>query len=430
MTIVIDARCVSDELSGIDRYVLGVIEGLASVRPPETIRVLGKAVRPLLKLTDHHGAPDLVECDLPMWSLRAHHKVPALLKKLGTEVYHCPYLYAPLLGRGYATVVTAHDLIPHVRRREFQRSRKSRFFPVWNAWFRAQCAKADAIVTVSDFSKQQLMDIARLPESRLHRIYNGAKPSREGIAEDELRRRYGLRGRLVSYVGRHDPHKGIDDLVTAFAQLIQRLPADDEVTLVVGGRLDPRYPEARRMAKALNLQDRVVFTGYLQDDERVALVRASSVFAYPSHHEGFGLPPLEALSEGTPVVAYDATSLPEVLGDAALLVPDSPDALCAGMQRLLTDRKLAAALALAGPRRAANFDWTRCALEHLDVYRAVAAPSRSRPPRTVSAPAPSVANGQLHGKLNGAHVNGHASAPARGQRVPHDRTADQHVEAG
>lgn len=430
MTIVIDARCVSDELSGIDRYVLGVIEGLASVRPPETIRVLGKAVRPLLALTDHHGAPDLIECDLPMWSLRAHHKVPALLKRLETTVYHCPYLYAPLLGRGYATVVTAHDLIPHVRRKDFRRSRKSRFFPVWNAWFRAQCGKADAIVTVSDFSKQQLIEIGGLPERRIHRIYNGAKPSRDGIAEDELRRRYGLRGRLVSYVGRHDPHKGIDDLIVAFDKLLKRLPPKDEVMLVVGGRIDSRYPEARRLAKTLGLSDRVVFTGYLQDDERVALVRASAVFAYPSHHEGFGLPPLEALSEGTPVVAYDATSLPEVLGDAALLVPDSPDALCAGIERLLRDRELAGLLRRAGPRRAAQFDWTRCALEHLDVYRMVAAPSRTRTRRPVSAPAPSLVKGALPGGPASQRVNGHGPSTAHGHRVIDDHTAGQHAEAG
>jgi glycosyltransferase involved in cell wall biosynthesis len=159
-------------------------------------------------------------------------------------------------------------------------------------------------------------------------------------------------------------------LIRAFQHLWKEHTS--EVTLVIGGKLDPRYPEAQQLAASLGLARWVVFTDYLDDAARLALLRASSLFVFASYYEGFGLPPLEAMAEGIPVVASNAASLPEILGDAALCVaPDDVEGLARAMRTILSQPALAHQLSKAGRERAAQFTWEACAAAHLALYESL-----------------------------------------------------------
>lgn len=371
MSIVLDARGVGPELSGIGRYTLGLLSGLAELDPPGPIYVLGRHVDLLDKVIGESRGIEIVACNLPPWSIRSQLRLPGRLKKLGCTVYHCPYVYAPIMARGLAQIVTVHDLIPTRCPDLLRKSWKVRLAPIWNAWFQAQCARADAIVTVSDFSKQDLLHSANVPPHMVYRIYNGVRLSNTTWTEQDVRRRFGITGQIISYIGRHDPYKNLDGLVQAFNHVCER--SREELTLVIAGRIDSRYPQAQQRMESLRLKDRVIFTDYIDEDVRVALLRASCVFVFPSRYEGFGLPALEAMAEGVPVVASNVTCLPEVLGEAALLVdPEDPTAMGEAIASILRDGTLAQKMSAAGRRRAAQFTWEDCAVHHLQLYKLLA----------------------------------------------------------
>jgi glycosyltransferase involved in cell wall biosynthesis len=369
-SIVFDARCVTPELSGIGRYALGLLSGLAALHPPHKIYVLGGDARLIAEAVQ--GAPWLerLACDWSPWSMRSLLLLPGYLRALRCQVYHCPYVYAPLFAPGTAKVVTVHDLIPNRCPDMLPRAWKVRLRPLWNLWFRMQCTSARAVITVSDFSRQELLEFLHLPQAKVHRIYNGVQLSKTTLTAEDVRRRFGLQGLIISYIGRHDPYKNIAGLIRAFRHL--RKESASEVTLVIGGKIDPRYPEAQRLAASLGLERWVVFTDYLDDATRLALLRASSLFVFASHYEGFGLPPLEAMAEGIPVVASNAASLPEILGDAALFVaPNDVEGLARAMRTILSNPALAQQLSKAGRKWAAQFTWEACASTHLALYESL-----------------------------------------------------------
>ena len=216
------------------------------LHPPYKIYVLGGDAR----LIDEaiQGAPWLerLACDWSVWSVRSLLLLPSYLHELRCQVYHCPYVYAPPFCSGTAKVVTVHDLIPNRCPDMLHRAWKVRLSPLWNLWFRTQCASAQAVITVSDFSRQELLEFLHLPQAKVHRIYNGVQPSTTPLTAADVRRRFGLQGSIISYIGRHDPYKNLAGLIRAFQHLWKENAS--EVTLVIGGKLDPRYPEAQRLA--------------------------------------------------------------------------------------------------------------------------------------------------------------------------------------
>jgi glycosyltransferase involved in cell wall biosynthesis len=368
MTVVIDARHLGPELSGIDRYLIGLVTGLASLEaaPRCTILCRPGGLPALVEAAAGRAHLACVPCDVPIWSPLSQWVLPRLLRRAACRVYHCPYPHAPLLGSGLAQVLTLHDMTSTTHRAENRRALKSSFPRLWDAWLALQCRRAQAILTVSRDARDAIVRLLPAAAGKVHVVHNGVAPGRTHVTEAQLRERHGLQGRIVSYVGRQDPHKNLVALVTAFAAV--RRQAADRITLVVAGRLDARYPEARRTARAFGLDGDVRFTGYIPEDERVALLRASSVFVFPSRSEGFGLPPLEAMAEGVPVVALRCTSMPEVLGDAALLVDDDHERIGAAILDVLRDEHLAGRLRRAGRQRAERFSWAACARGHVALY--------------------------------------------------------------
>lgn len=231
--------------------------------------------------------------------------------------------------------------------------------------------RADGIVTISRSTQQEMERYYGPLPTPSHVIYPGVdnrfQPVTDARAREAVRVRYRLPARFVLYVGTIEPRKNLPVLIRAFGQA-----GLQGVDLVLAGKKGWLYAETFAQVEALGLADRVHFTGFVDDADLPALLSAAELFVYPSLSEGFGLPVLEAMACGAPVITSNVSSLPEVAGDAGLLVdPLDVEALAAAMQTVLADPARREAMAAAGRRQAAGFSWQRCAQETLALYEEI-----------------------------------------------------------
>lgn len=357
MKIAIDARKWRDY--GIGTYVRNLVRHLAHLDRETTYYLFCDAA-------DEATLRDLAGNFVPVvekshgYSLREHVSIPIKLKRLGADLLHSPHYVLPLLCP-VPSVVTIHDCI-HLLFPEYLPSRMA-----WNyARFMLGSAirRSSLVFTVSEASRA---DILRFypdtdPE-RIQVVPNAIDPAvLEDPGEEEsqrIRERYQIRGRFVLYAGNIKPHKNLERLIAAFAQVKQQ-PGHEDVKLFIIGDEVRRYPALRRTVETAGVRQDVRFFGFVPDRTLAALYRLAAVFAFPSLYEGFGLPPLEAMACGTPVVTSRISSLPEVVGDAAVLVdPHDVEAIADGIRRVLDDKALAADLVSRGRARARCFSWDR-----------------------------------------------------------------------
>lgn len=300
--------------------------------------------------------------------------LPAAAAARGELVLHSLYFAVPAVT-SCRVIVTIHDVIP-LRLQGYRRSRQAALY----AQLMARLAhRAAAIVTVSEHARDDIVRTLHIPPSRIHVTPEAAderfRPQRESPDErSHLREAYGLPERFVLYIGGAERRKGIDTLVRAWARVAREMRSRG-VNLVIVASFpapDPVYPDTPGLVRELGLEGDVVLVPSVREADKPALYRAALALAFPSTYEGFGLTPLEAMASGTPVVAARATSIPEVVGDAAVLLP--PDDVAAWAETLLTLADSDAQrqeLASAGLARAAQFSWRDTAEKTVDVYRAV-----------------------------------------------------------
>ncbi|HWW93480.1 MAG TPA: glycosyltransferase family 1 protein, partial [Vicinamibacteria bacterium] len=317
----------------------------------------------------HNDAPtlrDLADNFVPVvddsagYSLREQITIPVKLRRLGAELLHSPHYVRPVLCT-IPSVVTIHDCI-HLLFPEYLPSRMSwryAHFMMGNA-----IRRSALVFTVSEASRRDIL-----------RFYPWADPERvlvvpnaidaamlEDPGPEEMERvkeRYQIRGRFVLFAGNIKPHKNLERLIAAFGRVKQR-PGHDDLKLFIIGDEVTRYGSLRRSVEGAGVRQDVRFFGFVPDRTLAALYRLASAFAFPSLYEGFGLPPLEAMACGTPVVTSRISSLPEVVGDAALLVdPYSVDEIALGIERILGDDALRAVLVERGRARVRDFSWKR-----------------------------------------------------------------------
>jgi glycosyltransferase involved in cell wall biosynthesis len=288
----------------------------------------------------------------------------------GIDLFHATDHLLPRLTR-VRTVFTLHDLI-------------FRLYPgthkPLNRWFLTLVMPrfleaADAVIAVSEHTKRDAMRFYGLDEAKIHVVYEGVdarfRPApAEAIAR--VRRDHGLPSKFILSLGTIEPRKNLTSLLEAYHTLRAR---GSEVGLVIVGQKGWLYEGFFRRLHELGLDNEVVFTGFVPDADLPAIYSAAELFVFPSLYEGFGLPVLEALACAAPVVTSDSSSLPEVAGDAALLVdPTSVGHLVEAMTTVLESEDVRADLKARGPRQAARFNWDKAARETLAVYRSVFTP--------------------------------------------------------
>jgi glycosyltransferase involved in cell wall biosynthesis len=307
--------------------------------------------------------------------------IPLKLRRLGADLLHSPHYVRPVVCPT-RSVVTIHDCI-HLL---FPQYLPNRLAYSYARFMLGLVVRKSALVfTVSEASRNDILrfypdaDPDRIQvvpnaidESLLH------APDEEEIAR--VKERYQLGGRFVLYAGNIKPHKNLERLIEAFGRLKQGGAAED-LKLLIAGEDATRYGSLRRCMETAGVRQDVRFFGFVPDRTLAVLYRLAAVFAFPSLYEGFGLPPLEAMACGTPVVTSRLSSLPEVVGDAALLVdPYSVDDIAEGLRKVLSDEALAAELVRRGRARAASFSWERSARAiHAGYMRVLGVPVPARP---------------------------------------------------
>ncbi len=290
------------------------------------------------------------------------------------DLAHVPHFGSPLLPTR-PTVVTIHDLIPIV----LLAYRGSARVQLYTRLASIAAGRADAILADSFSSARDIEAHLKIPREKIHVVYLAAHtrfhpPSQEKI--QRVRAKYHLPERFVMYLGGFDVRKNVARVIETFSGL-----ETGESRLVVAGKLSdvdsPFFPDPRVMVEQKGLGDRVHFTGFVAEEDKPALYAAARVFLYPSRYEGFGLPPLEAMACGTPVIVSNTSSLPEVVGDAGILVdPDDARGWIEGLRDVLKNDLRWNDLRARGLAQAKKFSWERAARESLEVYRAVAKPAR------------------------------------------------------
>jgi glycosyltransferase involved in cell wall biosynthesis len=275
------------------------------------------------------------------------------------------------------SVATVHDLGFHYYPEAHTLSQN--LYLRWSTRHNARAASR--VLADSEATRRDLATFYRVPPEKVEVVYPGRDESLAPVTEPAIlaaiRARYGLQARYLLYVGTLHPRKNLVRLVQAFARLLgqrETLAASqaDGLQLVLAGKRGWLYDEIEAEVRRLALGDRVVFTGYVPEADLPALLSGALAFVYPSLHEGFGLPLVEAMACAVPVVCSQTSSLPEVAGDAALLVdPLDVEGLAAALARVVSDAGLRQALVARGRQRAMRFSWARCARETLAVLEQV-----------------------------------------------------------
>jgi glycosyltransferase involved in cell wall biosynthesis len=302
---------------------------------------------------------------------------PRFCRREEVAVAHVPHFAAPLWSP-CPVVVTIHDLTTFI----FPEYAESLAARGYNALVAAGARRAAVILADSEHTRGDVVKRLGVSKERVQVVYLAAEsrfaPVRDATALAEMRHSLGLPERYLYYIGGLNRHKNLGGLLEAYKSLASRLP--DAPELVIAGRAqsdNPRvFPDLPARARELGLADRVRFLGHVAEEDKHLLYAAAELFVFPSLYEGFGLPPLEAMACGTPVVCSAAASLPEVVGTGdigGLLVDASdPGALAGAMQAVLTSPDLQARLRAAGPMQAARFSWERTAAETMKAYERAA----------------------------------------------------------
>ena len=369
MRIGIDARWIFPRISGVGRVTEKLIQHLGEIDSENTYLLFFTEPRLMNQYASCWSKYPNLKPVLVPWGIFSPGNqlgMPSLIRREGIDLFHSTNYMLPLFLRKTAVVSTIHDLIPIKFPHFTPRAKKTRF----NRLFRRlliQCARrSDRVITVSRHTRDDLMRILGLPPEKIAVVYNGID------SKYHPQDRNGHPGSLppdpfILYVGRFDPYKNVVGLIRSFNRFCRE--REDNPRLVLAGHLDPRYPEAIEAVKELGLESRVSFLDGASEEELIQLYIEARILILPSLYEGFGLPPLEAMACGTPVIVSDRGSLPEVVGDAGLIIdPDREDSIAGAIERLWNSEALRSELREKGLRRAKDFSWEKTAKETLKVY--------------------------------------------------------------
>jgi glycosyltransferase involved in cell wall biosynthesis len=374
-TVAFDARYVNDRFHGIGRHAYNVLDALTKLDSDRRyvayyhpgyrntrFNMEGLRERPNVELHPLR-LPLYVPTEQLVW--------PAVLRRARADLFHSPYVVLPFAAKVTAAI-TVHDLIFELHPEYRPRGHLQKFY-LLSTWLSTKWA--DLVLTVSESTSRDIQEHYRVDHSRVHVIGNAVdrifRRETDPARLAAVRERYELPERFVLAAGAGRPHKNVETLVDAFACLDPSLtPA-----LVIAGDVDARFPDGvSARVRAHGIAGKVLRPGTIAEADLPGLYTLADVFAFPSLVEGFGLPPLEAMACGTPVVAASSSAVSEVVGDAALMFdPRDPRELARRLATALTDRALRATLAQRGLERARTFTWERVARAILEAYTSVEA---------------------------------------------------------
>ncbi|MCL4466647.1 MAG: glycosyltransferase family 4 protein [Chloroflexi bacterium] len=367
--IAIDARLADYQRAGITTYTTSLLQEMPALAPTESFVVV-RSRRAKHRLA---VAPQLSES---RFFTPPHHRweqltLPLEMAALRPDLVHSPD-FVPCFRRTWRAVITVHDLAFLKFPRVLTAASRGYYGQI-----AAACRSADRVIAVSNNTAKDLSELLSVPPEKVRVVYEAAAPLYHPLRDDDkteaLLARHGITPGYLIFVSTIEPRKNLETLLRALAQLTAARGVDPRfrnLHLVVVGQPGWLYEGVFRLVGELGLKGRVRFVGATTPEDLLLLYNGALALAYPSLYEGFGLPPLEAMACGTPVLAADCSSLPEVVGDAGLLLPPTDvEAWCAALAQVVEDEALRSDLTARGFKRARQFSWRRAAEETLAVYR-------------------------------------------------------------
>ena len=381
MRVAFNAQILTEPRGGTVRYIYNLLDALGKIDTSNEYYLLSSR-----SLSQRPETPPNLRWEIAavgdfalrrpgleklIWEQRAF---PRAARRVQADLMHVPYFNSPLRTFGIPTVVSILDVIPQ-RFPEYRTTPSEKVF----AELAVRAAhRAAAVITISNYCKQDIIDTLGIPADRIFVTYLAADPRLRPApveAQHELRQRLGLPGPFVLNVGGIDLRKNTSGLIQAFAEVYHQFGNPDLRLFIVANPAQPGstpiFPDWRPLAKRLGIADKLLCMS-LDEADLTTIYSAADCFAFTSLYEGFGLTPLEAMACGAPVVCSNRTSLPEVVGEAGLLVePTDSAAFSAAILRVLTSPETAQELRTRGFAQAQSFSWERAALQTRSVYEKV-----------------------------------------------------------
>ena len=369
--IILDALAVENSKTGVGQYVQELLEELLEQAPKDMffsvmLHPSLSMKHPLVKFVGKRKNAEIMWFDIPAIGLKRDIKFFLKRQKLKCDLFHCLYSNHPLFLKG-AQMVTIHDL-KYVLHPEFMGSR-GRFKSIYLKNLMRHAAKhCEKLITVSESTRNDLLKvfphISRLAE-RTEVVYEAATVSMK--ESPEIFRRFQLDKPYFLYLGELRPHKNVGRVIQAFIQFKARVAPESDIRLIVAGKTHKSFD----MTDAVRRDD-IIFTGYVKDDDAYTLYSNALAYCLPSLYEGFGLPILEAMKCGCPVITSDFSSTAEVAGDAGVLVdPLSVDAIAEAFGKIYSDESFRKDLVEKGYARERSFSWAMTAEKTLEIYKEI-----------------------------------------------------------
>ncbi len=353
-------------MTGIPNYILQLLRSMSKIdRDDEFFLYTNRPIPFELGLGDNFRTV-LVNKPYPRWQLWYQIGLPRQIRRDRIQLYHDPVYLLPF-RLGVPGIITIHDLsglvMPHFHRKKVAMTSKLIPYSV---------RKAKRIIAVSEFTKSEIVRLFPAAEDKITVIYEAASDDFVPVTDinrlNLVRRKYRLPEKFVLFVGTLEPRKNLVGIMKAYARIRAEIPHS---LVVVGGR-GWKYSNIYKLLSSLNIEENVIFTGFVDASDMPAIYSMADIFAYPSFYEGFGLPVLEAMACGTPVLTSNTSSLPEVAGDAAILVnPNSVDDISEKLLMLAKNEDIRKDLSRRGIENARMFSWEKAARETIDLYHNV-----------------------------------------------------------
>ncbi len=370
---------------GVGTYTRNIVRALGRLDYENKYFLIGRPekVAEIGPLPPNFHTVPLLERDT---TVKGHFNLRAILKRLHCDLLHVPHLFWLPPNPPCRYVMTVHDVLEHMyRAREHSSVRRSLHFQLT----RRALKGAERIFAVSRFTQSEIEKLFGIPAGRIEVVYNAIDErflighASEGERQ-LLVERYLVTHPFLLYAGRISPHKNVVRIIEAFSALKTELEKEhrlpDLKLIIIGDELS-KHPDLRRTVIRSGVQNDVRFMGFVPIEVLRIFYDAAKIFVFPSLYEGFGLPPLEAMAHGTPVVTSNSSSLPEVVGNAAVLVnPENVFEIMRALHRVLLDQPLREKLKQRGYEQAKKFSWDASAVRILETYENVAGRRAEKPP--------------------------------------------------
>ena len=386
MRVLVDCTQISKDKAGVGIYALNLVKELVAMRTDLKLWLLVQDDDPDFFITNASvqvlRVPARTFRRLPLRFLLEQIYIPWLAIRYRFDVVHSLHYAFPLLPMAAIKVVTVHDLTSF-KLPDVHLPSKIRYF---RFFLRASQRGADHVSFVSKSTRDDYLAVFPRDIATCHVATLGKSsefhPNLDKARVDLVLQKYCLRKPFILYIGTIEPRKNLTRLVEAFATLALKYPTH---ALVIAGKKGWMYNPIFDAVQRLGVEGRVVFTGFVDEEEKPFLIRGAEIFVYPSLYEGFGIPVLEAMACGTPSITSNLSSMPEVAGDAALLVdPTCTDSLIAALGRLLAEPDLRRELSAKAVVQAERFTWKNTAEETYKIYRRAVARKQSQPKQNAS----------------------------------------------